>query len=146
MGFPVFREVGEAEQRFRGGMDVAARLAKDVLRHLVAQAPRCISEVGRLVPAHDSRSQMAFIQPVSVAFALSAARWYLAFSAGVTRRLICAMAGSTTGGLPLGRLGLGSSMSRIIAHTNIPCNPHFTVIYCPYTNHGGRHERTPHAL
>jgi hypothetical protein len=41
----------------------------------------------------------------SATLARSAARWYFAFSAGVTRKSIRAVAGSGMGGLPLGRLG-----------------------------------------
>lgn len=57
---------------------------------------------------------MAFNQADSATFARLAARRYLSFSAGVTRRCICSVAGSATGGLPRGRLGL--SMAEL-SHT-----------------------------
>jgi hypothetical protein len=60
-----------------------------------------------------SLSANALSQADSATLARSAARWYFAFSAGVTRRSIRAVAGSGIGGLPLGRLSF--SMDELCA-------------------------------
>lgn len=58
---------------------------------------------------HASRSHSAFTHADrDGALSRSAAAWYFAFSAGVTRMRMRSLAGSGTRGRPRGRLGLGS--------------------------------------
>jgi hypothetical protein len=54
----------------------------------------------------DSRSASAFSQGLSLAPAFLAAALYRSRSPGVTRTFIRTLAGSFSGGLPLGRLAL----------------------------------------
>ena len=73
---------------------------------------------------YEKRSASALSHADRLTLALSAARWYVDFSSGVTRRWICSVAGFLTGGLPLGRFVMG----QIIAYTNNPCKPSLGMI------------------
>lgn len=75
-----------------------------------------VGAVGAAMSAHSlASSARSSSQPVRVFFAPLAARLYRSWRSGVTRQLILAVRGLSTGGLPLGRLG-GFFMGALCTH------------------------------